>query len=46
MCIRDRPYIVYLQGGLTFEHAAIGILGAAQEIENLEKGADEAKQTD
>lgn len=29
------PYIVYLQGGLTFEHAAIGILGAAQEIENL-----------
>lgn len=29
------PYIVYLQGGLTFEHAVIGILGAAQEIENL-----------
>ena len=29
------PYAVYLQGGLTFEHAAIGILGAAQELENL-----------
>ncbi|MCR5834313.1 MAG: methionine gamma-lyase family protein [Selenomonadaceae bacterium] len=26
------PYAVYLQGGLTFEHAAIGILSAAQEI--------------
>ena len=31
------PYNVYLQGGLTFEHARIGILGAAQEIEDLEK---------
>lgn len=30
------PYAVYLQGGLTFEHAAIGILGAAQELQNLE----------
>ena len=29
------PYAVYLQGGLTFEHAAAGILGAAQELENL-----------
>lgn len=26
------PYNVYLQGGLVFEHAVIGILGAAQEI--------------
>lgn len=30
------PYNVYLQGGLTFEHALIGILGAAQAIEDLE----------
>lgn len=29
------PYIVYLQGGLTFEHAIIGILGAATEIFNM-----------
>lgn len=29
------PYNVYLQGGLTFEHAVIGILGAAQAIEDL-----------
>ena len=29
------PYTVYLQGGLTFEHAMIGILGAAQELEGL-----------
>lgn len=28
------PYAVYLQGGLTFEHAAIGILGAAQALED------------
>jgi cystathionine beta-lyase family protein involved in aluminum resistance len=26
------PYAVYLQGGLTFEHAVIGILGAANEV--------------
>ena len=26
------PYQVYLQGGLTFEHAVIGILGAAQAV--------------
>lgn len=26
------PYAVYLQGGLTFEHAFLGILGAAREI--------------
>lgn len=26
------PYNVYLQGGLTFEHAVIGILGAAQAV--------------
>ena len=30
------PYNVYLQGGLTFEHAIIGIMGAAQEILNLD----------
>lgn len=29
------PYAVYLQGGLTFEHAMIGILGAAQALEEL-----------
>ena len=29
------PYAVYLQGGLTFEHAMIGILAAAQELEDL-----------
>ena len=29
------PYNVYLQGGLTFEHAVLGILGAAQAIEDL-----------
>ena len=29
------PYAVYLQGGLTFEHAMIGILNAAQEMENF-----------
>ena len=29
------PFNVYLQGGLTFEHAMIGIMGAAQTIENL-----------
>ena len=29
------PYCAYLQGGLTFEHAVIGILGAAQAIEDL-----------
>ncbi len=28
------PYAVYLQGGLTFEHAAIGILGAATALED------------
>ena len=26
------PSHVYLQGGLTFEHAVIGILGAAQAV--------------
>ena len=26
------PYAVYLQAGLTFEHAVIGILGAANEV--------------
>ena len=30
------PYAVYLQGGLTFEHAVIGILAAAQSLEQLE----------
>lgn len=29
------PYNVYLQGGLTLEHAVIGIMGAAQAIEDL-----------
>jgi cystathionine beta-lyase family protein involved in aluminum resistance len=29
------PYIVYLQGGLTFEHAMLGILGAANAIANI-----------
>ncbi|MBQ6975736.1 MAG: aminotransferase class I/II-fold pyridoxal phosphate-dependent enzyme [Selenomonadaceae bacterium] len=32
--LRD-PYAVYLQGGLTFEHAKIAILAAAQALENL-----------
>lgn len=31
------PYNVYLQGGLTFEHAILGITGAAQAIEDLKK---------
>ena len=31
------PYNVYLQGGLTFEHAVLGIFGAAQEIQKIEK---------
>ncbi len=30
-----KPYTVYLQGGLTFEHAMIGIMAAAQSIEEL-----------
>ena len=30
------PYNVYLQGGLTFEHAVIGIMGAAQAVEDIE----------
>ncbi len=29
------PYIIYLQGGLTFEHASLGILGAANAIVNI-----------
>lgn len=29
------PFAVYLQGGLTFEHAAIGILSAAEALETL-----------
>ncbi|MBR2773448.1 MAG: methionine gamma-lyase family protein [Selenomonadaceae bacterium] len=29
------PFAVYLQGGLTFEHAMIAILGAAEELETL-----------
>ena len=29
------PYIIYLQGGLTLEHAMIGSMGAAEEIERL-----------
>lgn len=31
-----KPYAVYLQGGLTFEHAAIGILSAAQELSSID----------
>ena len=31
------PYNVYLQGGLTFEHDVIGIMGAALAIEDLDK---------
>ncbi|MFA6849370.1 MAG: methionine gamma-lyase family protein [Selenomonadaceae bacterium] len=31
------PYNVYLQGALTFEHAVIGVMGAAQAIEDLDK---------
>lgn len=31
------PYSVYLQGGLTFEHSVIAIMGAAQEIEVANK---------
>lgn len=30
------PYNVYLQGGLTFEHAIIGIMGAAQAVLGLD----------
>jgi len=30
------PYNVYMQGGVTFEHAVIGIMGAAQAIEDLQ----------
>ncbi len=26
------PYAVYLQGGLTFEHAVVGVMGAAQAV--------------
>ena len=29
-----KPFAVYLQGGLTFEHASIGILAAAQALES------------
>lgn len=29
------PYIIYLQGGLTFEHASLGIMGAANAILNI-----------
>lgn len=29
------PFNVYLQGGLTFEHAMIGIMSAAEAIENM-----------
>ncbi|MBQ1868005.1 methionine gamma-lyase family protein [Selenomonas sp.] len=31
------PYNVYLQGGLTFEHAVIGIMGAAQAVLDVDK---------
>lgn len=29
------PYNVYLQGGLTFEHAVIGVMSAAQAVEDI-----------
>jgi cystathionine beta-lyase family protein involved in aluminum resistance len=29
------PYVIYLQGGLTFEHSVIGSMGAAQAIEDM-----------
>lgn len=29
------PYIIYLQGGLTLEHAMLGSMGAAEEIERI-----------
>jgi len=32
-----KPYAVYLQGGLTFEHSVIGILAAADQLENMNK---------
>ena len=28
------PYNVFLQGGLTFEHAVIGVMGAAEAVLN------------
>ncbi|MBP3231650.1 MAG: methionine gamma-lyase family protein [Anaerovibrio sp.] len=31
------PYNVYMQGGITFEHAVIGIMGAAQAIADVSK---------
>ncbi|TYZ24800.1 aminotransferase class I/II-fold pyridoxal phosphate-dependent enzyme [Selenomonas ruminis] len=31
------PYNVYLQGGLTFEHAVIGVMGAAQAVLDVDK---------
>ena len=33
------PFAVYLQGGLTFEHAAIGILAAAEAVGNVSECA-------
>jgi len=32
-----QPYTVYMQGGLTYESAKLGILSAAQEIFKIEK---------
>ncbi len=29
------PYIVYLQGGLSYSHAVLGVLQAAQELKNI-----------
>ncbi|SDF56944.1 aminotransferase class I/II-fold pyridoxal phosphate-dependent enzyme [Sporolituus thermophilus] len=31
------PYAIYLQGGLTFEHAVLGVMGAAAEITGMKK---------
>lgn len=32
------PYAVYLQGALAFEHAVLGVMGAAGELSNLKLG--------
>ncbi|MBU2704056.1 cystathionine beta-lyase family protein involved in aluminum resistance [Sporomusaceae bacterium BoRhaA] len=31
------PFAVYLQGGLTFEHCIMGVMGAAAELENVDR---------
>ncbi|MCX7773580.1 MAG: methionine gamma-lyase family protein, partial [Clostridia bacterium] len=34
MCIRDRPYTAYMQGGLVYEHVKLGVMSAVQELIN------------